>query len=220
MKMNAQDSVWNSSQSNKNKHLFTILQRLSLRCNSKLLIQFLPLKQFFASFAGALVNHSWIRKTLTLIKLITSPAAPHAGDWFSSSHQIIGHITAAAWRITVLTGCWPAMTEPIIPANRPAALLNLWKWWSGANEVTELEKPSVAARSPYHSHTVIFKGTKSLRTETIDTLRATRFLRGKVAHLLLIFCCFFTFVFWVNSTACLCLTPRSWASSSQPQGTF
>lgn len=59
----------------------------------------------------------------------------------------------------VLTGCWPAMTEPITPENEPVALLNLGKWRSGANKVSELERPSAAAAPPPltpHKH-VVFK---------------------------------------------------------------
>lgn len=90
---------------------------------------------------------------------IIPPAASQPGERFSASHLNIFHIIGAAWLITVLTGSRPAVIEPIKPANQPVAHLDLWKWWYGANEVTELEMPSVAARSPHFSTATIHKGS-------------------------------------------------------------
>lgn len=56
------------------------------------------------------------------------------------------------------------------------ALLNLWKWWSGANEVSELEIPSVDASAPYLSLAAVFKVTvmkKFQKTEGRNNLKAS-----------------------------------------------
>lgn len=54
------------------------------------------------------------------------------------------------------------------------ALLNLWKWWSGANEVSELEIPSVDASAPYLSLAAVFKVTviKNFKREGRNNLKA------------------------------------------------